>query len=491
MPDPTAQTPQDKPAPAPVPVPEPAERRLRWQGPDGRSIDYTARAECLPVHFFDDGSLVGAMFMLSYVADGEENADRPVTFLWNGGPGGSSSMVNIGGLGPHRVAVPKPEALPNPSPFEDNPYTLLQQSDLVFIDAFGTGFSKVDPSFDAKKVWGVDGDASVFASGIAAWLQAHHRWNAPLYLYGESYGTTRNAVVYRVLGERGIGVTGMVQQSSILDFAPMLPGNDDYYLGMVPLYAMAARHFGKAGAGTKPEQWWDEAVAFVEDELSVAVTKGDNLDPESMGRVSGRMAELVGLPAAFIAKRGLRIELDDFRANILADEGLTCGRYDMRFTTYGYQPVQCDTGFFAEEDPSMSAIDAPYQGAYLKLVEETGFMGDPNYEGLSLKVNEAWNWSHKAPGTMGPSPVPDVSFDISCALRRNPRSRIFFIGGYYDAATPYWNVRHDMAKLFLPEQLKAQVAYRAYECGHMSYAANAELDRMAADLDAFYEGTLE
>ena len=210
------------------PVPEPASKDMTWT--DGKqTIKYTATAEMLPLHT-DDGTLIGHMFALSYVSDAKDKTDRPVTFCWNGGPGGSSAMVNIGGLGPRRVPINTIKQLPCPTKPEDNPYSLLPTTDLVYLDAMGTGYSKVAEGYDPKKVWGVDGDADAFMRGIAQWLTTHERWNTPLYLYGESYGTMRNSVLMRVLGERGIALTGVIEQSTILDYAPTLSGNDLYYM---------------------------------------------------------------------------------------------------------------------------------------------------------------------------------------------------------------------------------------------------------------------
>lgn len=481
----TSTTPQAPAPPAPAPVPASSSKELVWHGANGQRISYRATAELLPIHHYETGALIGTMFMISYLAqDGTD--DRPVTFLWNGGPGASSDMINIGGLGPHYVPVRGTGHLSNPSVYRDNPYTLLQESDLVFIDAFGCGLSKVDPSFDAKAVWGVDGDASACASGVAAWIQKHRRYNSPLFLYGESYGTLRNALVFRLLGERGVSVTGVIEQSSILDFAPTLSGNDDYYLGMLPLYASAACHFGKAGAQSTVSEWWDKAQSFADTALATAITQGDNLSTEAFNDVAQKMSQLIGLSPDFIKSRGLRIELDDFRAHLLESEGKFIGRYDMRYTSFAYKPVQGDSEFFSGEDPSMDAISSPYVSAYLRLVQETGFEVDPNYNALNFQVNQAWNWAHQAPGTQGMPAMPDGSFDISCALRRNPRAHILFIGGYFDAATPFWNVRHDMAKLFLPPELKTQIQYRLYETGHMTYADDKVPALLAADLKAFY-----
>lgn len=468
------------------PLPATASKQYAWKSPKGDEIHYTATAEMVPVRA-DDGQLIGHMFMFSQVSDDDDKSDRPVTFCWNGGPGGASYMVNIGGMGALRVKTDGMAHLKGVGEVEDNPDTLLPSSDLVFIDAFGTGYSHVDPNYDAKKVWGVDGDADAFTRGIIEWLTEHGRFNSPLYLYGESYGTMRNAVVYRLLGEHGIGVTGVVEQSTILDYAPTLSGNDAYYMGMVPVYAATANYFGKAGQGVDQYQWYDKAFDFVNSTLAGALVLGDELPDDRMDEIAGQMSELIGLSKDFIKSKGLRIELDTFRKSLLADEGKTTGRYDTRFTTYGYPDVQGDNEFFAGEDPSYDAINAAYLDVYMKLLGDMGFKGYENYVGLSMKVNESWNWSHQAPGTMGAPQTPNVAYDIATALRRNPTSRILFFGGIHDAATPYWNVRHDMGKLFLPQALKDRIEYHVHSNGHMLYCDQVALEAAGPELAAFYE----
>lgn len=480
-----SSTKEDKKEPL-EPVPATAAKDYVWTGPDGATINYTATAEMVPVRE-DDGTLIGHMFMLSQVSDASDKSDRPVTFCWNGGPGGASYMVNIGGMGAVRVKTDGMAHLTGVGEVEDNPDTLLPSSDLVFIDAFGTGYSHIAPGFDAKKVWGVDGDGDAFTRGIIVWLTEHKRFNSPIYLYGESYGTMRNAVVYRLLGEHGIGVTGVVEQSTILDYAPTLSGNDAYYMGMVPVYAATANYFGKAGKGVDQYEWYNKAFDFVNSTLAGALVLGDELPADRMDEIAGQMSELIGLPKDFIKAKGLRIELDTFRKTLLADEGKTTGRYDTRFTTFGYPDVQGDNEFFAGEDPSYDAINAAYLDVYMKMLGDIGFKGYANYEGLSMKVNESWNWNHQAPGTMGSPQTPNVAFDIATALRRNPTSRILFFGGIHDAATPYWNVRHDMGKLFLPQALKDRIEYHVHSNGHMLYCDQVALEAAGPELKAFYE----
>ena len=476
--DKTAAEPEEK-------VPEKASKHYTWKGADGKVIDYTGTAEMVDI-FDDKGKAMCHQFCLSYVSDDVDKSDRPVTFLWNGGPGGSSSMVCIGGQGPVRVPTDGTRHLPNTCPVEDNPYTLLQVSDLVFIDAPGTGYSHVAAGYDPKKVWGVDGDADAMTRTVIAWLNEHNAWDRPHYLYGESYGTTRAAVVYRLLGERGVGVDGVVEQSSILDYAVMLPGNDDYYAGMFPVMAATAQSAGVVGQGVDPEEWFGRAMDFDNTTYINALTVAGNLPQDRVQEVAEQMHGFIGLPVDFIMARKLRIDLFEFRAHFSQDKGLSHGRYDTRFTEQVYQPIQGDLGFFQMEDPSYDAIQVVYNEVYQKLLRDMGFKGYPNYCGLNIEVNESWNWNHDMPG-VGSAPMPNVAFDIATALRRNPTSHVIFLGGRHDGATPYWNVIHDMAKMYLPEDLSKQVLWHESSNGHMLYADTEALEATTPVLQRFYD----
>ena len=240
------------------------------------------------------GVLLGRMFSVSYVAvDGEGRADasRPVTFAYNGGPGSSSVPINLGGIGPRRVATDGVSHLRADAPIEDNPHTLLAESDVVFLDALGTGWSVLAEDADPKKVFCTDGDADAFARAICAWLTENGRWSSPLYLFGESYGTVRNSVLMRLLGERGVQLTGVVMLSAVFNIAGLLnPGDDLYYLGMMPTFAATAQFFGRAGAGVDEDEWFSRAMDFTERELAPALLRGDRLGEAEERAVAERMA---------------------------------------------------------------------------------------------------------------------------------------------------------------------------------------------------------
>lgn len=523
------------PAPAPAPMPAkpdatitvPADPRLAtpalaskdltWQVGDER-IDYTATAGHIDVRG-DTGALIGKMFALSYVAKpwmeddgrsehhacaaeekGSSVADagradatdssaalRPVTFCYNGGPGSSSVPINFGGIGPRRVKTDGTNHLNLPAVVEDNPSTLLRQSDLVFLDALGTGYSALAEGTDPTTVFGVDGDADAFCRAIIGWLDANQRWGSPVYLFGESYGTVRNAVLMRLLGERCVPVRGVVMLSALFDWVQTLPGEDLYFLGMLPTYAATARYFGRAGAKADEETWFDDAMAFTETTYAPALLRGDRLPAREKAQVAKKISRLIGLPADLIERYNLRVDLDTFRRSLLADEGRVIGRLDMRFASAAPLPLQGSTAFFAAEDAADDAVEPVWTAAFRAFLQEIGYAGAPIYLTQNYEVvNEHWKWEHREPGMEESAPAPNVAYDIAVALKRNPTMRIAILGGRYDAATTYWNVVHDISCLFLPPELKERISFHLYSCGHMAYVDEPTLEQMGLDMASFY-----
>ena len=471
-------------------VPEPASARLTWAA-DGEKIDYAATAAHLDV-VSDAGKLLGRMFSLSYVAVDEEGAAdpaRPVTFAFNGGPGSSSVPINFGGIGPRRVATDGCGHVRADAAVEDNPHTVLRDTDVVFLDALGTGWSCVADDCEPASVFGVDGDADAFARAICAWLEENGRWSSPLYLFGESYGTVRNSVLMRILGERGVAVTGVVLLSAILDWVQVQPGEDLYYLGMMPTYAATAQWFGRAGKGVDPDEWFDRALEFTEDVLAPALLKGDRLDARREREVARKMSKFVGLAPEYLQAHHLRVDLADFRMALLADEGKICGRLDTRFASDALSPMQTSVEWVAGEDAAADAVEPAWTKAFRAFCrEELGYRGAAryllsNYE----KVGTKWDWRHEEPGCSYKAEAPNVAVDIAVALRRNPTCKLAIIGGRYDAATTFWNVVHDMSCQYLSPELKERVSWYRYGCGHMAYTDVPTLEAMGEDLHEWYQ----
>lgn len=476
----------------------PADRRLAepaaasallcWKG-EGRTIEYEATACHVDVRE-DTGNLLGKMFSLSYVAmgDGEPDASRPVTFCFNGGPGCASVPINFGGVGPRRV-VTNGTSHVGRCVVEDNPCTLLVQSDLVFFDAPGTGFSSVAEGADTRKLFGVDGDADAFCRAIQQWLQDNGRWSSPVYLLGESYGTLRNAVLMRLLGERGVRVAGVTMLSAIFDWVQTLPGEDLYYLGMVPTFAATARHFGKAGTqAASDDEWFDQAMEFTDQVMAPALLAGDRLGQGREREVAERLSSFIGIDADWIARHHLRVDLDEFRARLLADEGRVIGRLDTRFSSDAYHPAQRSSDFLAAEDAADDAVESAWSAAFRTFLhDDLGYEAPARYLNNNYcKVGVNWNWEHEVPGTGERVAAPNVSFDIATALRRSPSTKLMIMGGRYDAATTYWNVVHDISCQFLSDDIKRNVTWCRYGCGHMAYVDVPTLEAMAADFERFY-----
>ena len=470
-------------------VPAAASKQLTWTGANGETIDYKATAAHVEVRD-DAGSLVGMMFSLSYISvdeGGNPDRTRPVTFAYNGGPGSASVPINFGGIGPKHVVTDGLNHLRADAAVEDNPETLLRESDLVFLDALGTGWSRIAEGADTKKIFGIDGDADTFARAIIAWLEENRRWSSPVYIFGESYGTIRNAVLMRLLGERGVKLTGVVMLSSLFDCVQILPGTDTYYLGMMPTFAATAQFFGKAGQGVDEDEWFDRAIEWNEDVYAPALLRGDRLGEERERAVAEELSSFIGISADFILERHLRIDLGTFRTELLRSERRVCGRFDMRFTSDAPSPVQ-EPLFSLFEDASDDALDANWIMALRRFcAEELDYRGPAIYlPGNYEKVNKTWNWSHEEPGTGWPADSPNVAVDIATALRRNPTLKLGIIGGRYDAATTFWNVLHDISCQFLSPELKQRVCWYRYGCGHMAYTDEPTLHAMGRDMHEFY-----
>ena len=471
-------------------IPAAASARLTWTGSDGATIDFVSTAAHVEVRD-DNGVLIGRMFSLAFTAvDAEGNADRtrPITFAYNGGPGCASVPIDFGGIGPKRVATDGTNHVRADAPVEDNPETLLRDSDIVFLDALGTGWSVLADDADPKKVFCTDGDADAFARAICAWLTENGRWSSPLYIFGESYGTVRNSVLMRLLGERGVQLTGVVMLSAVFDVAGLLcPGDDRYYLGMMPTFAATAQFFGKAGAGVDEDEWFDAAMAWAEDVYAPALLRGDRLPADRERAVAEEMSAFIGLPAEHILEHHLRIDLLDFRTNLLKDEGRICGRLDTRFCSDAFSPMQGYGDWVAGEDAADDALEGAWVRAFRRFcADELGYRGNARYLTSNLSnVNSAWDWSSEEPG-LGKVTSPNVAVDIATAMRRNPTLKLAIIGGRFDAATTFWNVVHDMSCQFLSPSLKERVRWYRYGCGHMAYVDVPTLHAMGRDLREFY-----
>lgn len=473
-------------------VPETRGVDLTWRGAEG-GIAYRASAGHIQVRE-DDGSPIGSMFCLSYVARGDDaDASRPVTFAFNGGPGSASVPINVGGIGP-RIAVPNGDRRIGPAPFQtvDNPDTILPFSDIVFIDALGTGWSEFAHGVKPQRAWGVDKDAECFARFVEAWLEQTGRHNSPLYLFGESYGTTRNAVCARILEERGVPLSGVVMLSALLDWTATLPGCDFAYVQMLPTYASIARYHGKSSfmREATDDELFSAVARFAEDSLAPALLKGDRLDAAQEADLARDMAQMTGLPQDFIARRHLRVELTDFRSELLADQGMVVGRLDGRFSFEAGNFLQTSREGQPEDDPADSAMSGAWGAAWHHLVsQEIGYRNPRPYVlGNYEKIGPAWDHKHRSAGAMWDSTTANVAYDLATTMRHNPLMRVLFLGGRYDLATPWLGPIQDMARMYLGPSTKPNLTWRLYDAGHMIYVNPDARAKMTADVKEFYQG---
>jgi carboxypeptidase C (cathepsin A) len=451
----------------------------------GRLLRYTATAGRLPIK--DEGGTIEAeMFYVAYTLDGAEAGSRPLTFAFNGGPGSASIWLHMGALGPRKVVM-QPEGWMPAAPyrFEDNANTPLDKTDLVLVDAIGTGWSRPADTTKGKKFWGVKGDVQAFGEFIRMYITRNERWSSPLYLFGESYGTTRSAGVSGYLQDKGISFNGIVLLSSILRFNTVETtiGNDEAYALTLPTYTMIAAYHKKLA----PDLMQDltktraEVEKWALGDYMAAMHKGDALTPQERSAIIDQISRYTGLSKADVDEANLRIDVRWFTHRLLADQKLRVGRLDGRYT--GPDPQgYLDTPFY---DPSGSASMPPFTSAFQEYVrKELGYKTDMPYEVLSMEVNRAWDWGKAIEG------MPDTAGNLRAAMAKDPYLKVLVMEGYYDLATPYFASSYTMDHMDLSEQYRKNISFATYEAGHMVYMKQSELQKLKRDFAGFIDNTL-
>ncbi|MDR3388278.1 MAG: peptidase S10 [Rudaea sp.] len=439
-----------------------------------------------------------------YVAYFKRDADskRPVTFLYNGGPGSATVWLHMGAFGPKRVVTLDDQHTPAaPYKLINNDFSLLDASDLVFIDAPGTGFSRLlavekDKEKQAAKLkergkefYGVDQDAHAFAQFISKFLSQYGRWNSPKYLFGESYGTTRSAVLANVLEtEQSVDLNGVILLSQILSFsndidAPQFsPGVDQAYALALPTYAASAWYHHKlANAPKDLKPFLAEVEHFAMTEYLTALAAGSTLDPAQKKAIEEKLHGYTGLPVAYWEKANLRVYGGEFEKNLQDDTDQTTGRLDTRFSGPNMDPLDRD----AQYDPQSAAISSAYVSAFNDYVRKQLKYGEDETFHVFGDVGN-WNWQHKPPGGDSFFPIStNVMPDLAVAMKYNPQLHVLLTGGYYDLATPYFAAVYEMRHLPIPDRLQANIEYAFYESGHMVYAHEESLKKIHDDVAGF------
>ena len=452
------------------------------------AMKYTATAGTLTIRD-DDAKPIASVFYVAYTADGvKDYKRRPVTFFYNGGPGSSTLWLHMGSFAPERVQTAGPETIkPAPYPFGPNPETLLDKTDMIFVDAIGTGYSRALGDKKDKDFWGVDSDADGFARAIMRYVTKNARWQSPKFIFGESYGTTRSGALSYLLQDRGMALNGVVILSSILNYGIRQPGFDQIYVNYLPSFAATAWYHHKlpnppADVATIVGQ----AKQWAAGPYAAALAQGSSLDPATRNQIAQQMAALTGLSPQFILDANLRVDLARFQKELLRDQRLTLGRYDSRYTG-----IDADA---AGERPEYDASDTAISGAFIAsfndyLSRDLGYKTDMPYRVSAYGLDGfKWDFTHKAPGGgRGPQTSPDVAVDISAAMRTNPYLHLLSLNGYYDMATPFFGTEYDLHHMGLEPAQAQNIAFRYYPSGHMAYLNPDALRMMHRDLSAWYD----
>ena len=458
----------------------------------GKKLEYAATAGFVPIvaNLSDShkGEPDAALFVTSYTLQRKgvaaKASERPILFAFNGGPGSASVWLHLGALGPKRVPIHEDGTMP-PPPYtvEDNPHTWFEHFDLVFVDPPHTGYSLTSSDAARKKMLGVDGDVEALAECIRVHLARTQRWASPVYLAGESYGTTRGAALAEKLLDMGIALSGVILVSCAMDIQTLdFEGKNDLAYGLfLPGFAAAAQYHGKLkGAfGASGAKARAAAEAFVVEDYLGALHQAGRLGATEKARIAKRMGELTGLNAAMIEDHNLRISDQTFFSELLHAEGRIVGRLEARVTG----PMGARKVRQWEFDPGLEAIISPYTmagNAYLR--EQLGVDIDQRYEILSMEVNKSWNWLQ---GDSKGNSYTTTSASLARALRRNPNLRVFVASGYYDLGTPYSASDYSLARLDVTPEVMARVQHHYYDAGHMMYTRTADMKKLKTDLAAW------
>ena len=437
-----------------------------------------------------------SMFYVYYSRAGE--GPRPVTFFYNGGPGSSTMWLHMGAFGPHRIVTSTDAHTPAaPYSLVNNAYSLLDATDLVFVDAPGTGFSRIAGKDKEKAFFGLDPDAYAFSEFITQFLTRYGRWNSPKYLFGESYGTPRSAVVVNQLeSERSVDFNGVVLLSQILSFDLSAdrptgnPGVDLPYETVLPTYAATAWYHKKLpGEHPNLEALLTEVEQFAMGDYARALAAGSELSTSDRAAIAQRLHDYTGLPVDYILKADLRIDGGEFRQNLQGDGSLTTGRLDSRFSGPDIDPLSQR----AEYDPQSTALSSAYVSAFNDYARKDLHYGEGKIFKPSIQTFRTWNFAHQLPGQQGPAFSPrqgvNVMPDLANAMKLNPNLKVQLNAGYFDLATPFYQGVYEMHHLPIPQSLQANIEFRFYDSGHMVYAKDSSLKQLHDNVADFIRRT--
>jgi carboxypeptidase C (cathepsin A) len=459
---------------------------------DGHTYAYTARAGTITLKDNDDNPTC-RMFYVAYTLDGASPSARPVTFLYNGGPGSSTIWLRMGSFGPVRVATADGTLTGSP-PYRlvDNAYSLLDKTDLVFIDMPGSGYGRIIGKGTTKMFWGTDVDAAAFAQFIRRYITTFNRWNSPRFLFGESYGTTRSAVLANELQNEGIGLNGVVLLSSFLDanddYNPGAPigGGDWGFVLYLPTEAAAAWYHHALPGSPSLHVLLPEVEHFALTEYLDGLEQGAQISQGRFDDIVAKLHAFTGLSYQYIRNSNLRISYDRFENELARERGVTFGRLDARFQTYVLDRPEVSPDW----DATDAAIDSSFvsTGNYY-LQQVLGYHTPLTYRAeiydLIYADGNSWDLTHG-----NDAQTFNVAPDLAQAMTYNPNLRVFSANGYYDFATPFFETWYVLHHLYLAPALRSHITYGFYQSGHMVYLHPAALAQFHADLERWYSRVL-
>ena len=522
---PAAEHPPPEKSDSDTPPPRPVASDVWTEGSvsvGGATIDYCAIAGTLVVHpkdwddtaptteaaakgDTDDGAknvvASASMFYVAYLKRNTGATMRPITFLFNGGPGSATVWLHMGAMGPRRVeTADATHSAAAPYRIVNNDHTLLDASDLVFIDAPGTGFGRVVGQDKEKAFYGVDQDAHAFAEFITMFLTKYQRWNSPKYLFGESYGTTRAAVlINRLQTNPGVDFNGLIMLSQVLaaDFYPdqpkTTPGNDLPYLLELPTFAATAWYYRQPA----DQRSTDLPLALLRDveriamgDYAAALAAGASLEQTTRDAIAAKLHEFTGLSEEYLRRADLRVSPDEFRQELLRDRDLIVGATDTRFTGHALDRMSRK----AHYDPSDAAVGSAYVSSFNDYARRVLKYGEgKSYRPAVDDIGDRWDYSHQPPDGSGNGPPFDqtanVMPDLAKAMKVNPLLKVQLNAGYFDLLTPYFQGRYEMRHLPVPADLRANIEYRCYRSGHLIYLTQEALTRLHDNVADFIART--
>lgn len=453
----------------------------------GRVLNYTVTAGYMPIRNAQTGETEAKIFYMAYTLDGATDlSKRPLMFSFNGGPGSASVWLHLGAIGPRRVKMLDDGMMPAP-PYElvDNEATWLDQTDLVFIDTVGTGYSRAMKPETAQKFFSLNGDIESVGEFVRMYLGRENRWSSPLFVVGESYGTTRASGLSNYLFEHGVALNGVLLISTVMNFQTIrfADGNDAPLIFILPSYTATAWYHKKLAPELQSKPLPDvlrESENWVMNDYSVALMKSDRLTPAERQIVIDKYSYYTGLSKTFVDQNDFRIGLDKFNKELLRDRRRTTGRLDSRFTGTDKNAG----GDTPDYDPSLTAIRPPYTAMFNDYVRrDLGFKSDLEYYALGGGVGR-WDYAQN-------NGYANTSVALREAMEKNPFMKLFLACGYYDMATPYFAAEYTVAAMNLDSSLRKNITFNYYESGHMVYLERNSLKKLKDDAARFIQSAIQ